>query len=750
MAFPTGTSNGQTTTINGVVYVYSASDNAWTRISTPFGNLSINDTLTTTTGVILGNLYANANIIAGNVKSNTSTVGTLFVSTASISSGTTQQDVLNLNNNNLYGVNTIRINDPGTSEGITWEGGSGWYIYESPDDLSNNIGNLQIVRNNVRTLTVDTFGGVNIPNTKAATSTTTGALTVGGGVGIGGNLWVAGNIYTANLISIGSYTLNVQDPLLYLTAPSLGSYNYDIGLYSQFIGGSLNIYQHTGLARNYTNNTWGLFSNVVTEPGTTINWSDTGLIWDTLKVGAISVANTTTSTSTSTGALVVSGGVGIAGPLFLTNTGDVSANIGAYQIYANANAAAQASSLDTINTNIGAFYTYANTKIGTNTNGNLVITATTASTNFSTGALVVAGGAAIAGSAYVDKLYSTQGLYWAGNGIAISTGGGGGGSTSPGGGNGALQFNNGGSFDGAAIIYDNVSGNLVIASTTNSTNTATGALVVAGGVGIAGSLNIANTGDVSANIGILVAGNSTTQANIGAFYTYANTKIGTNPNSNLVVVSTTTSTSNTTGALVVRGGVGVAGNVYADALYTTTGIRWAGNGVAFSSGGTGLTYTAATVPPTTGNVKGDQWYNTTTDVLYEYINDGTTSYWVDVQSLGTSTGNAVTVNFNDLTLGGNIILTSNLVYSIGGGTGQLKFIYAGNIIGVTANVATINTGNIVALSNITAANIVATTITATGNVQGNYMLGNGSKLTNLPVTGATTGKAIAMAIVFGG
>jgi hypothetical protein len=63
--------------------------------------------------------------------------------------------------------------------------------------------------------------------------------------------------------------------------------------------------------------------------------------------------------------------------------------------------------------------------------------------------------------------------------------------------------------------------------------------------------------------------------------------------------------------------------------------------VAFSSGGAGLTYTANTAPPSSGNVTGDQWYNTTTNVLYEYLNDGTSKYWIDIQS-PTITGNTVT------------------------------------------------------------------------------------------------------------
>ena len=73
-------------------------------------------------------------------------------------------------------------------------------------------------------------------------------------------------------------------------------------------------------------------------------------------------------------------------------------NLSAYQTYANANAATQAISLTTIDAKIVAFNTYANTKIGTNTNSNLVVVSAATSTSTTTGALVVAGGAGIAGN----------------------------------------------------------------------------------------------------------------------------------------------------------------------------------------------------------------------------------------------------------------------------------------------------------------------------------------------------------------
>lgn len=62
---------------------------------------------------------------------------------------------LDLNNSNITGVNSLFFADPGTSEGLVWLGGSGWRIYESPNDLSNFAGNLQIVLSGTR---IATFG----------------------------------------------------------------------------------------------------------------------------------------------------------------------------------------------------------------------------------------------------------------------------------------------------------------------------------------------------------------------------------------------------------------------------------------------------------------------------------------------------------------------------------------------------------------------------------------------------------------
>jgi hypothetical protein len=44
----------------------------------------------------------------------------------------------------------------------------------------------------------------------------------------------------------------------------------------------------------------------------------------------------------------------------------------------------------------------------------------------------------------------------------------------------------------------------------------------------------------------------------------------------------------------------------------------------------GVPYTAATIPPTANVVVGSQWFDTDTNVLYEYMYDGTSYYWIDI------------------------------------------------------------------------------------------------------------------------
>lgn len=253
---------------------------------------------------------------------------------------------------------------------------------------------------------------------------------------------------------------------------------------------------------------------------------------------------------------------------------------------------------------------------------------------------------------------SVNGVFWS-NGAVFSSGSGGGGTT----------------FTGGYVANQSTFGaNLVANSGVASSSTITGAVVVSGGMGVSGNIytggNLymasANVGAtvtsprlgwtdnyfyrhqiynglyyqgnfLSINSGTLFIESGASLSIRGSIYNESgDKKVLVNSGSQLNVANTLTSTSTTTGALLVAGGAGIAGQVTAGNVVTTSGVFWA-NGAAYSTGaggGSSLTYTAAASPPGSP-VKGDIWYNTTTDVIYTYTYDGVSSYWLDLESAPT-------------------------------------------------------------------------------------------------------------------
>jgi hypothetical protein len=286
--------------------------------------------------------------------------------------------------------------------------------------------------------------------------------------------------------------------------------------------------------------------------------------------------------------------------------GDVQANLGNATTNITtlfSNTATQAASINSIDANVGSFQTYANTKIGTNTNGNLVVVATTPSTDATTGALVVRGGAGIGGDMHIagNIVPAANVTYDLGSSTTwfrdlwLSAG--------------TIHIG------GAKITQDPASGAIAIVpkATANNPNpkatifSATGAVITANtAAGIISSETIATA---AASTDFNVIGNLT-----------ANTAT-------------------------------IAGNIFANKFYTTNGLYWAGNGIAFSSG---ASFTASSTAPATP-AAGEQWYDTVNDILYEFIED----YWVDIQSATISIGDYNNVTVENISANGNIT-TANI------------------------------------------------------------------------------------------
>ena len=391
MAFPSNPTNNQTTTVNGILYTYNSTKGVWS--------------VTTNSGVDynVNSLNAAALVTAGNVRT---TAGVFWANGAAYSSpasGTTTN---------------IQYNSLGTFAGAA------------------NF-----------TYTAQT-GNVVIGATTATSSTTTGALTVAGGVGVAGNVTIGDAV---------NFTGAAPEIVFTAANPWINATSY-----IHFPGGA---YFNGGTV--YTEAAIRARGGISNDTGTKI-----------LTIGStsqLSVANTTSATSTTTGALLVSGGVGIAGATYVggnLTVGTASTNTRANLLIFGGNLnSAPGSSIKvaefyTTNTNgdylqiiknrhsQGADWTSANTRIqqmiditpqgylefnpvgatygvaiGSGTtemmrfalSGNVVINATTASTNTTTGALVVKGGIAAAGQVTAGNIMTTNGVFWANGVSAISS-----------------------------------------------------------------------------------------------------------------------------------------------------------------------------------------------------------------------------------------------------------------------------------------------------------------------------------------
>ena len=159
------------------------------------------------------------------------------------------------------------------------------------------------------------------------------------------------------------------------------------------------------------------------------------------------------------------------------------------------------------------------------------------------------------------------------------------------------------------------------------------------------------------------------------------------------------------------------GNIYLSGLY------WSGNGNVVATG-YGINYTVATSQPTVNVHLGDQWFNPTTNILYEYINDGVAGYWVDVSSQTTT----VVPTAGNLSVVGNILPISPAGYDIGINIQPFRNVNAGTYYGnvyAYANGVSILTGiggtysnsNVASYLPVYSGNITANNLVLSGNLQ---------------------------------
>ncbi len=617
------------------------------------------------------------------------TVGTIANYTAGLAA---QGSILALDSNSdITGINTMTMNYLNVNNNATISGNLNvdGTLYVDGTSITSFVNSLISAAGGTpsgggSSSSFDNSVVLNLTNVSSSTSTTTGALTVAGGVGIAGNTYIGGNLYVNGVRVRGSDSAFDNTAILKL---------YNTTASTSTTTGALTVAGGAGIAGNvYIGGTTRISGSLYVN-GTQITTSGGGGSFD--NSAALALTNTTISTSTSTGALTVAGGVGIGGN---THIGGVARITGALyvngvQITTNGSAPFDTTSAlyltnttASTSTSTGALKVAGGVGIAGNTyiGGNLYVsgtqienfnpasvlnlTNTTPSTSTSTGALTVAGGAGVAGRLSVGSLYV--------NGVKIDT-------------------NGGSSFDNSSVLN--------LTNTTNATSPSSGALIVAGGVGISEDMHVA--GDIYSN-GVQLSNFDNTVA--------------------LELTDTTASTSVYTGALTVAGGVGVAGRLSVTTLYVN-GVNITGN----SSGGASssfdpsanlaITNTTASTSTITGalTVAGGVG-------IAGRLNVGTSLYvnGVQIQNFDSST---------PLSLTDTTASTSKTTgaLKVAGGVGIAGALYVDSLnvngVNIDTNGSTFDTSAALALTNTTASSSTTTgalTVAGGAGIAGRLSVGS--------------------------
>jgi hypothetical protein len=159
---------------------------------------------------------------------------------------------------------------------------------------------------------------------------------------IGGNLVVQGNLFVnGNLTTINANNLVIGDSMIYLADDNPAD-TLDIGFVSAFT--SAVRYQHTGFVRDATDGVWKLFANVVTEPTTTIDFTNATysnlLVGNLQTIGLVNVGGNLLATNI-TGTIVTASQPNITGVGNLTlgtwNANTITPNRGGTGLTASGN-----------------------------------------------------------------------------------------------------------------------------------------------------------------------------------------------------------------------------------------------------------------------------------------------------------------------------------------------------------------------------------------------------------------------------
>jgi hypothetical protein len=249
----------------------------------------------------------------------------------------------------------------------------------------------------------------------------------------------------------------------------------------------------------------------------------------------------------------------------------------------------------------------------------------------------------------------------------------------------------------ATTAISNGNSNVSVAANSNVSvfvngNATARAVFTSTGANISGTANVtgnANVGNLGTATAIITTGNITT-INSGLVQNgNSNVTITTNGNVTVNAVGGERFRLTSTGANIT-GTANISGNANVGNLGTSGNITagfFIGNGSQLTGiAGGGGAFTASASAPVSPSA-GDYWYETDTDILFIYVNDGTSAFWLDIISFpsqllnGNSniaitangnvtvsvagTSNVVNVQTANVTLKANLLPDANVTYNLG-------------------------------------------------------------------------------------
>ena len=478
--------------------------------------------------------------------------------------------------NNLTVKETLDVTGTGDIGGdFTVGGASNLFV----DVSSSRVG----INEASPTTSLDINGDARVQSVTDTTSKAAGALVVSGGLGVTSNIHST-NVYAASHVGVGTVTTTRP---VHVVANSAG------GIYVNGAGNDARVtLEATGTTAdpvasfsvnggaafsmgidNSINDTFNI-ANHTSDVGTNARMTMT-------PAGVTTITNTTNSTSKTTGALIVRGGLGVSEDIHGKNAfiEDVVSN--SVAVLDTTNATSKTTGAVRISGGLGVSEDIhgKNVFIEDVVSNSVAVLDTTNATSKTTGAVRISGGLGVSEDIHgknvfiEDVVSNSVAVLDTTNATSKITG-----AVTISGGLGVSEDIHGKN----VFIEDVVSNSVAVLDTTNATSKITGAVTISGGLGVSEDIHGKNVfiEDVVSNSVVVLDTTVSDAKNTGALIVSGGVGVtgalyGSTADLDGVVTltDTTEATSSTTGALKAAGGVGIAKDLYVgEQAYITGGL----------------------------------------------------------------------------------------------------------------------------------------------------------------------------------